>query len=42
MNHLLYIYIKLKKIDEFGAQEIYTNIGELKNIILNLYYIIIV
>jgi hypothetical protein len=35
-----YLY-KIKKIDESGAQEIYTNIGELKNIILNLYYIVV-
>ena len=35
-----YLY-RIKKIDEFGAQEIYTNIGELKNIILNLYYIVV-
>ena len=35
-----YLY-KIRKIDEYGAQEIYTNIGELKNIILNLYYIVV-
>ena len=35
-----YLY-RIKKIDESGAQEIYTNIGELKNIILNLYYIVV-
>jgi hypothetical protein len=35
-----YLY-KIKKIDESGAQEIYTNIGELKNIILNLYYVVV-
>ena len=35
-----YLY-KIKKIDESGAQEIYTNIGELKNIILDLYYIVV-
>ena len=37
---ITYLY-RIKKIDEFGAQEIYTNIGELKNIILNLYYIVV-
>ena len=37
---ITYIY-KIKRIDEVGAQEIYTNIGELKNIILNLYYIVV-
>ena len=37
---ITYLY-KIRKIDEFGAQEIYTNIGELKNIILNLYYIVV-
>ena len=37
---IVYLY-KIKKIDEIGAQEIYTNIGELKNIILNLYFIVV-
>ena len=37
---IIYLY-KIKKIDEAGAQEIYTNIGELKNIILNLYYVVV-
>jgi hypothetical protein len=37
---IVYLY-KIKKIDEVGAQEIYTNIGELKNIILNLYYVVV-
>ena len=37
---ITYIY-KIKKIDEVGAQEIYSNIGELKNIILNLYYVVV-
>ena len=37
---ITYLY-HIKKIDEFDAQEIYTNIGELKNIILNLYYIVV-
>ena len=37
---IFYLY-KIKKIDEVGAQEIYTNIGELKNIILNLYYVVV-
>ena len=37
---ITYLY-KIKRIDEAGAQEIYTNIGELKNIILNLYYIVV-
>ena len=42
ISELLIIYLyKIKKIDESGAQEIYTNIGELKNIILNLYYIVV-
>jgi hypothetical protein len=37
---IVYLY-RIKKIDEVGAQEIYTNIGELKNIILNLYYVVV-
>ena len=37
---IVYLY-KIKKIDEIGAQEIYTNIGELKNIILNLYFVVV-
>ena len=37
---ITYLY-KIKKINELGAQEILTNIGELKNIILNLYYIVV-
>ena len=37
---ITYLY-KIKKIDEVGAQDIYTNIGELKNTILNLYYIVV-
>ena len=42
ISELLIIYLyKIKKIDESGAQEIYTNIGELKNIILNLYYVVV-
>jgi len=37
---IVYLY-RIKKIDEVGAQEIYTNIGELKSIILNLYYVVV-
>jgi len=37
---IVYLY-RIKKIDESGAQEIYTNIGELKNIILNLYFLVV-
>ena len=37
---IVYLY-RIKKIDEVGAQEIYTNIGVLKNIILNLYYVVV-
>ena len=32
---------RIKKIDELGANAIYTNIGELKDIILDLCYIIV-
>ena len=39
-NLMSYIY-KVKKIDENGAQQLLTDIGELKNNILNLYFIVI-
>jgi len=37
---IAHLYL-IKKIDELGAHAIYTNIGELKNIILDFRYIIV-